>query len=353
MDSYHTFIIVDCETSFALMQLQYPSDWRLLCIDDPSSRYWQYKDGSGYVELAGNNPHHVTEAMVPMKEVLLVANTKATADNIFSLLHSASLLAYPDKYKIKSTNWLLRIDGERVVDFNTESFSYYFERNEYLYPGVLFLLNSWKDNTLLYAIEKFQVSIELDSFTPHSANPTYGQKFDNFDPSYRYHVIASYAVNCAFSIIEEIGLEIRTSSKKPRFIKNGEISFWNPVVYQETDDRLKEVGLTASFDFHWTERGNETDVQKDVKPKFGVPVFPGNSVIRDVYIELIEAIHRCSYIRNFISAHKFSELTQFISPYDVYNVQTVSRLLLIHKIGLWSMLLDWRQDIKTLYRKKE
>jgi hypothetical protein len=352
MDTYHTFIIVDCETSFALMQLHYPSEWKLLSIDDPSSRYWQYKDGSGYVELAGNSPHHVTETMVQMKEVLLVANNKATADNIFSLLHSASLLVYPDIYKINSTGWLLLTDHYKIPDFKTEFFFKSFTRNEYLYPGVLFLLNSWRDNTLLYAIEKYQVSIELDSFTPHSANPVYGQKFDNFDPSYRYHVVASYAVNCAFSIIEEIGLEIRTSSKKQRFIKNGLISSWNPVVYQETDDRLKGVGLAASFNFQWIERGDETDVQKDIKPKFGVPVFSDNTVIRDVNIELIEAIHRCSYIRNFISAHKFSELTQFISPYDVYNVQTVSRLLLIHKIGLWSTLLKWRQDIKILYNKR-
>lgn len=109
-----------------------------------------------------------------------------------------------------------------------------------------------------------------------------------------YHVIASYAVICAFSIIEEIGLEIRSSAAKQRFIKEGENSLWNPIIYNETDNRLKEIGLSASYNFHWVERGAETEVQKDIKPKLGVPVYPDHLEIRDVNVELIEAIHRCS-----------------------------------------------------------
>ncbi|NOW94760.1 hypothetical protein [Mucilaginibacter sp. SG564] len=294
----------------------------------------------------GTGEDHSGKGMMPAKEVLILAESEAMAENVFSLMYSSSLLAYPDKYKIKSTSGLREVRNSETIDFIGSSFGDYFIRNEYLYIGVLILLKSWGSPSNLYSIEKYEVTLGLDSFTPHSANPIYGQVFDNFNPSYHYHVIASYAIICAFSIIEEIGLEIRSSATKQRFIKEGASSVWNPVIYNETDDRLKEVGLSASYNFPWVERGAETEVQKDIKPKFGAPAYPGHPEIRDVNMELIEAIHRCSYIRNFIAAHKFKMLTQFISPYDVYNVQCVSRLLLVHKLGLWNNLLTWRDDIK-------
>lgn len=346
MITFRTFIIVDSKTAIALEQLTYPAEWRLQFLDDPSLRHWEYTDGSGFLTRMGNGDNHSDKGMIPAKEVLILAESEAMAENIFSLMHSSSLLAYPDKYKIKSTSGLMEVRNSQTIDFKDSSLGDYFIRNEYLYIGVLILLKSWGNPSNLYSIEKYEVTIGLDSFTPHSANPIYGQVFDNFNPSYHYHVIASYAVICAFSIIEEIGLEIRSSAAKQRFIKEGENSLWNPVIYNETDNRLKEIGLSASYNFHWVERGAETEVQKDIKPKFGVPVYPDHLEIRDVNVELIEAIHRCSYIRNFIAAHKFQALTQFISPYGVYNVQSVSRLLLIHKLGLWSNLLSWREDIK-------
>lgn len=346
MITFRTFIIVDLKTARALEQLTYPAEWHLKVLQDPSLRHWEYADGSGFFTSMGNGNDQSANGMVPAKEVLILAESQVIADNVFSLMHSSSLLAYPDKYTIKSTIGLMEVKDSQVVDFKESSFGTYFTRNEYLYIGVLILLKGWGNPSKLYSIEKYEVSIGLDSFTPHSANPIYGQVFDNFNPSYHYHVIASYAVICAFSIIEEIGLEIRSGAAKQRFIKEGEKSSWNPVIYNETDNRLKEIGLSASYNFHWVERGAETEVQRDVKPKFGLPVYPDHLEIRDVNVELIEAIHRCSYIRNFIAAHKFQALTQFISPYDVYNVQSVSRLLLIHKLGLWSKLLSWRDYIK-------
>jgi hypothetical protein len=268
-------------------------------------------------------------------------------------MHSASLLAYPDKYRIEATSGVMKVDDTHNFLLTSGSLDLEFTRNEYLYIGVLILIKGWKNTSILYSIEKFAISLGLDSISPHSANPIYGKVFDNFDTSYHYHVIASYAVICAFSVIEEIGLEIRSSNQKPRFIKNEGDDVWNPLIYKTTDKKLKEIGLSASYNFQWVERGEETEVQKNVKPKFGTRVYPDQTEIRDVNIELIEAIHRCSYFRNYIASHKFKTLTQFLSPYDVHNVQTVSRILLLNSLGLWPNLLSWRDDINKNIKLRE
>jgi hypothetical protein len=349
MFTFRTFIIVDLQTAHALELLKYPSAWHLRVFDDPSCRHWQDKNGKGSSTNMGKGRGTSPNGMILAKEIILVAESQIIADNVFSLIYSSSLLAYPDKYRIEATSGIMIVTDSHDLLLEAGSLDLEFTRNEYLYIGVLILLKAWKKPELLYSIEKFAISLDLDSVSPHSVNPVYGKVFDNYDPSYHYHVIASYAVICAFSVLEEIGLEIRSSSKNPRFIKNDGEEIWNPVVYQETEKRLKEIGLSASYQFHWVERGEETEVQKHVKPKFGVRIYLNDPELRDTNMELIEAIHRCSYIRNFIASHKFKTQTQFISPYDVHNVQTVSRVLLINRLGLWPNLLNWRNDITNLH----
>lgn len=185
------------------------------------------------------------------------------------------------------------------------------------------------------------------SYTPLSADPRHGQVFDNYIPSYNYHVRASFAIIAAYSIIEEIQFGIRSSAKKSRFIKVNETATWNPTIYSDMEAPLSSVGLSCNRNFHWVERGDLTEVQKEIKPNFGQLIYKGHKIIRDLDMELIEAIHRCSYIRNFIVAHKFKSYTQYISPYDVFNVQSVARLLLLHKLNLWETSRSWRTDIKV------
>lgn len=342
MKTYRSFIVVDANVARRLQTISYPSAWKLSFNDEPSKRFWQSPDGLALTTLYEGQDRNIVNE-IQSKELIIDADSEEIAGNINNLLYATSLLAYPDKYEIEPTT-VIEVNEASKIDYQTHSFGKMFKFYRYLYPAVISTIAAWGSDSLVYAIEKYGLSLELDSFTPHSADPVRGQIFDNYINSYSYHVKASYAIISAFSIIEELGLEVRSSATNPRF-NNGKTG-WNPQVYDNLDKRLIEVGLTASRTYQWIERGVETDVQKDIKPKFGTLIYPGNPVVRDVDIELAEAIHRCSYIRNFIAAHKFNKLTAFLSPYDVFNVQMVARLLLLHKLGSWNTMMSWRDEIK-------
>jgi hypothetical protein len=84
----------------------------------------------------------------------------------------------------------------------------------------------------------------------------------------------------------------------------------------------------------------QTRIENEIKPYFGYDSKwqTYGDEVRDKTLTFPEAIHNASYLRNFIAAHKFNELTQYISPYDVFNTQNLARILILRKYGFWSNL---------------
>lgn len=190
----------------------------------------------------------------------------------------------------------------------------------------------WNDKSLIYCIEKYRFSIELDSFTPHSASPIHGQVFSIADRGYSYHVKAAYAFVSAYSIIEELGLDIRSSSKSPRFLKDGE---WNSEVKNDILRRLNEIGISEDDTLVWIIRGTPSELYKSIKPKLGINTeWTDGIVVNDQEMKIYDAIHYCSYIRNFFLAHSFNEVVCYINPYDIHNVQRLVRMLIMSRIDL-------------------
>ncbi len=64
--------------------------------------------------------------------------------------------------------------------------------------------------------------------------------------------------------------------------------------------------------------------------------------VRDVTVSLPDAIHACSYLRNFMTAHAFSSNTPRLGPYEVFNVQSVARRLILSNCKLWNV---WTDDL--------
>lgn len=94
--------------------------------------------------------------------------------------------------------------------------------------------------------------------------------------------------------------------------------------------------------FDWVYRGEPTRIEQNIKPYFGFDSewTKYGKEVRDKTLTLPEAIHNASYLRNYITAHKFNELIQHISPYDVYNLQSLSRILIVHTLGLWDDMIN-------------
>lgn len=341
MTKFRTHLIVDKSETDKIKQLKIP-DITLELVPEPSNCYWESKDGKSSTILYDvRNLNKIQKDEIPMNELLIEAVDQAVCEEFLSIVQGGMVLAFPDASIIHDFVFTTEYDESINHIYTNKTKLPLLKKIDNTAFGCLIAGKIIKDNQLVYAIEKYKISIGLTSFTPHSAHPRYGQVFDNYDVKREYHTKAAFAIISAFSVIEELGLDVRSSQHKPRFTnsKNGE---WNPEVLGDIQKRLNEIGIPNEMTFDWVYRGNPTRIEQEIKPYFGFDSEWMNygETVRDKTLTMPEAIHNASYLRNFIAAHKFNELTQYISPYDVFNVQTLARKLILNKLGLWQTMLE-------------
>lgn len=91
----------------------------------------------------------------------------------------------------------------------------------------------------------------------------------------------------------------------------------------------------------WIVRGDETELTiQPTRDRFSD--YSDGQIVRDIEFHLPDAIHACSYLRNFMTAHAFGQETQRLGPYEVYNVQQVARFLMLSICGLFNV---WTGDL--------
>jgi hypothetical protein len=182
----------------------------------------------------------------------------------------------------------------------------------------------------VYALAKYNFSVSLYSqfrvdlepwSSPHLSISSHPQD----------HIAFSYAIVSAYAVLEELGLEIRASSRKPSMI-NGK---WNPDVKADLEHRLEMAGVNLSDKLLWTMRGPKRKIEKAKQ----VPIFEkmrwSSGPVRDSTVEVVDAIAYASWLRSFVSSHKVKEVTAVISPYDVINIQHLARRLMLEPFGIW------------------
>ena len=74
-----------------------------------------------------------------------------------------------------------------------------------------------------------------------------------------YRVYLANAITLAYSAIEELGLEIRASEKKPSKMPDGT---WNAPVQADIEARLRKSGIDHSRAAIWLLRGPKTHIEK-------------------------------------------------------------------------------------------
>lgn len=341
MNKYRTHLIIDYLDSINIRNLEFDG-FNLTLLPEPSKHFWQSNEG-GNIRIFSKSrvdKYNNTED-IPENELIIHSENEHKAEDILSAIYCGILLAYPEPTIINKTTLITEYDIQKNEWYQEKPFSDYYKRLENTGFGCKVAMIAMKYKEVRYAIEKYKVSIELDSFSPNSAHPKYGSLFENYPIKYEYHTRSAFAIISAFSVVEELGLEIRSSSKNPRFI-DSEKGIWNPKVYNNLTARLNKIGIKNDLTIDWIYRGKPTEIEKIIKPFFGKDsewVKYGKNV-RDKSLTFPEAIHNASYLRNFIAAHKFNELTKYISPYDVFNVQGLARKLVLYKMGLWETMLN-------------
>lgn len=151
------------------------------------------------------------------------------------------------------------------------------------------------------------------------------------------HVAFATAVTLAYGVIEELQLEVRASSQRPSRDKAG---IWTPQVKRDLETRLISAGVDLSEPVCWQIRGPRTRLErgKRTTPLGKSPWSWG--MVRDIDIQVIDAIADLSWMRSEISAHRFAgkkegELVSLLSPYEVANAQYLARRLLMESLGVW------------------
>ena len=182
-----------------------------------------------------------------------------------------------------------------------------------------------------YAISKYLVSHELISSEPMDHDPTHWSPGTFVSFSVDYHVRCAYAIVIAYSVIEELSLELRASNKTPSWI-NGE---WNPVVRNELEGRLKKAGINLAETLLWELRDTPTKIERTRQPKIQSKASWAYGKIRDGKMEIIDAIAQASWLRSKVAAHKLRELASALNVYEVSNIQHLARRLLLEKMGFW------------------
>jgi hypothetical protein len=341
MGVYRTHLIISQKDSKKIEKLKL-DDFRFILKEEPSSCYWEGKDGKSFGHYTGGrDPQFAHKDEIQQMELLIEADSEEKAEDLLSIIHGGMLLAFPEPGLTLNFVHLKEYIEEQNSWYNEEPFINYLMRLENVGFGCQIATKAINDKQLIYAIEKYKVSLELASFTPKSADPRYGQVFNNYDIKHSYHTRSAFAIISAFSVIEELGLEVRSSSTNKRFLNN-ENGEWNPKVLNNILERLKEANINEDLTFDWIYRGEPTKIEQEIKPLFGIDskwINYGKDV-RDKTLTFPEAIHHASYLRNFIASHKFKELTQYISPYEVNNVQLLARQLIIRKIKMWETMLN-------------
>lgn len=341
MKSYCTFLVLDPTHVEAVASLSSAAGWKIRFIPDPSERFWFYKNGVTQIShpaalikpLAGSTPG----------QLMVVDSDETTANNISALIGAANdVLEGMPSQQLKFRNaFELPEDRDEQLSifrnvFRTHGLFEQFGHSSDLPLATAVAARAWPDKSLVYAIHKLALSLEMESITWWSTHPRYGQIFDKHTERHSGHVRTSAAINLAFSAIEEIKLQVKSSATNKRFLDN-ETGEWGPKVLHDILERLRNAGIDVEQRLNWVVRGEASKSEEGIKPTLGMPApYFDNQIVRDLELTIPEALHISSFIRNYMTAHGFSEASAFLGPYEVFNVQSLARRLILSKCQLWN-----------------
>ncbi|MDD8027442.1 MAG: hypothetical protein PHI34_13125 [Acidobacteriota bacterium] len=265
------------------------------------------------------------------QEVVLLAGSWATAQRALDLIRGCHTLAKgdPDVFKIQ-----LIANNDQEPDWADEE-----ERKALLtktcgthdFPlACAIAAKASRRRQWVYAVARYEFSLSLYSVhhvdlepwkSPHLAISSFPGD----------HVMLAHAIISAYSVVEDIGLTVRASPKKPSQIDGK----WNPQVKADLEHRLTQAGIDLSEPILWTARGGKRriEIRRPLPAGSKAPWFAW--IVRDTKIPIVDAIAYSEWLRSCVASHGVKDLTRALSPYDVINVQHVARRVLLDLLGFW------------------
>ena len=193
-----------------------------------------------------------------------------------------------------------------------------------------------------YALFKHIASHRIVSLGVNALDPQLGWESGAAVSSFpEEHVFYAYAIVLGYSVLEELSIEIRASSKQPSMISG----LWNPPVKQDLEDRLVKANVDISEHVIWHLRDTPTKIERNRPLRSQGKCEWASARVRDSYVEIIDAINNASWLRSRVSAHRFSPMAKSLTVYDVANVQHLARRLLLEVLGYWRYWQSYPEDV--------
>jgi len=180
-----------------------------------------------------------------------------------------------------------------------------------------------------YALAILHRSMALHSNNPMQLDPA-SARHVRLSPNPADHVRLGYAIVTAYAVIEQLGLEVRASQSNPSFINGA----WNPNVRSELEARLKQAGIDLNDLAVWHLRGPRTRIENARGVRALRRANWAWGAVRDLEVEVVDAIAGASWLRSKVSAHRIGDLARSLSIYDVANVQYLARRLFLEVLGV-------------------
>jgi hypothetical protein len=185
---------------------------------------------------------------------------------------------------------------------------------------------------LQYAVYKLFQSLCTASAPSVEQDPRYAPRKFGVEADAMAHVIFATAITLAYSSIEEMQLESRGSKDHPSTNPDGT---WNQKNLEELLKRLMAKKINANIPILWTLRGPPTRIERKGRYLGGVKASWTRGTVRDKQVSIVDALRNASWLRSSITTHKFNQMTSSLTLYDVLNVQTLARRLIMEHLGLW------------------
>jgi len=265
------------------------------------------------------------------KEIVLYARSWVSAQRALDLIYGCHQLVFdtppiisvhPIAYNETEPDWMQEDDRRRQVEMTLSTSDFPL--------ACAIAAKASRRRRWVYAVAKLKFSQSLYSVHHVDLEPWKSPNLpiSSFPDD---HVLFSYAIISAYSVLEDIGLELRASTRRPSRISGN----WNPIVKEDLDLRLAKAGVDLGETLLWTIRGPKRTIERRR------PIPPARKAawsgwfVRDSKLSVADAIAYADWLRDRVASHAAKDLTRVLSPYDVVNVQHLARRLLLECLGFW------------------
>jgi len=272
------------------------------------------------------------------REIMIEAGNKLVAQKAVGLIHAATVLLWNDPL-FANLFWKVEDSKEQSQSLRQGAKPFFQLSTQDLPLSCLIAGKVSRKQRLVYALHKFLLSCQ-----------TYSPNLRNLDPSEGYHFALSkfeddhvrfaYAIIAAYSVVEELGLEVRVTKEHPQSYVNGQ---WDAEVKSDLESRLRRSRMALSETVLWHLRATPTRLERMRRPRTGGKYSWASGPVRDCQMEIVDAIAHAGWLRSRVSSHKLTDRVASLSPYDVANVQHLARRLLLEHLGFLNYHINPRK----------